>query len=366
MLAFPQTDLEALDLPDEALPEINRGALKLGIVGAGQAGVRLAEALRDAGYQKVFGINTTTQDKTTLDNFLLLQTPGHPGGAGKDPSVARTALNSYTADVFARMSETFGDVDHIFICLGLGGGTGSGCAEPLVDLATRYLTGRGIEDAGKRVGVIAALPKASELLSPQVARNAKTVAERLSPLAENGHISPFILVDNAKIEQLYRNQLTPARFYPTINSNVAQLLDVFNQVATTPSDYITFDGRDFQKVMQAAGHMTMGVTVLKDVSDVATIAKTIQANFERTLLTSDLRLGSATEAAVVLVVGQQLLEEEVGLMDRLEHVYNSIGAQLGAATVFRGLYSDPESNSVRVYTLIGGLETPSKRYARLR
>ena len=91
------------------------------------------------------------------------------------------------------------------ICVGAAGGTGGGSVLPLVDIAKRYFTYVGKEDASNRVGVIASLPTSGECASPVVANNAYNRIQTLCASAANGEFAPLVMIDNDKIKKLHRS-----------------------------------------------------------------------------------------------------------------------------------------------------------------
>lgn len=359
--------LEQFDIPEDEVVGVedeSKGSLKIGIIGAGQCGGRIAESFFRLGYTKIISINTTVQDTNCIPNKLIFNIPNKPGGAGKNMTESSEAFTSYKDKLYNEMTEVFGKVDHIFVCAGLGGGSGAGAIVQTLELAKKYMNYIGYDDQNKRVGAIVTLPTVGEAASPIVASNAFKKGNELSTLADAGLIMPLIIIDNDKIKNLYRG-LTIANFYPTINDTIAQMFDIFNQISSMSSEYVTFDATDFLSLLQSSGHMTMGVTVVKDFSQKTSISDALKMNLTKTLLASDFDLTTAKSAAVIAVVGKSLVENSAGLMDNIEYGFDTIASLTGNAAIHRGIYADDESEIVRVYTAISGLTKPGKRYARL-
>ena len=90
------------------------------------------------------------------------------GGAAKDARFAEEALAGHEEEIWDLLQRSWGnDVDYGLICVGLGGGTGSGTSGRLVEIAREYLESKG---KPPRVGVIASIPSHTE--GQQVCRNA--------------------------------------------------------------------------------------------------------------------------------------------------------------------------------------------------
>ena len=111
------------------------------------------------------------------------------------------------------MRQIFGEnIDRILVCVGVAGGSGGGSVHTLVNIAKRYFTYVGKENANERVGVVASLPTTGESASPTVAKNAFNRMTELCASAENGEFAPLVIIDNDKIKKLYP-KLTVKQFW---------------------------------------------------------------------------------------------------------------------------------------------------------
>jgi hypothetical protein len=132
----PQQDSKSLVEADKKAV-----AVKYGIIGAGQGGSRLADTFYGFGYRRVCAINTTPQDFLGLtlpeDRQLVISSEG---GAGKDAKAGENALKGASEEVMNLMRRSFGDdIEHIMVCVGSGGGSGTGAAIGLIKLAKYYM-----------------------------------------------------------------------------------------------------------------------------------------------------------------------------------------------------------------------------------
>ena len=220
----------------------------------------------------------------------------------------------------------------------------------------------GRDDAEKRVGVVLSLPTRGEAGSPQVAKNARQVLETTSDLADQNQISPLIILDNAKIEKMYKG-LTVKKFWPTVNNTISGLFHVFNVLTNQSSPYTSFDPTDYSTVLQCGGVMVMGVAKLKEFEDEQSVSNAVKANIEKTLL-SDVELSDARVAACVAVGGKEIMENTVGLMDSLSYGFDTLSSLCPNATLHRGIYEDGK-DSLRLFTLVSGLKVSDKRKQQL-
>jgi cell division GTPase FtsZ len=342
------------------------GSTRYAWIGAGQCGGRIVKSFYDLGYRKVLAVNTTHHDLDLLEipqNQKFLMDIGEKG-AGKDMGRGREAIQQYQQEILHMTRQTFGtEVDHIMVCFGAGGGTGGGSAAGLIEVAKRYARYIGMANPDKKVGVMMTLPTIGEASSPVVAQNAHDVAHELSQVAASGKISPLIIIDNEKINKLYPG-MTVKSFWPSINNTVAGLFDIFNRVSAMSSRYTSFDPVDYNSIIAAGGCSIMGLTRVDEFNDKFAISQAVKANLEKTLLANGFNLSSAKVAGCIVVGGKKLMAEVRGLQDNINYAFDVLSEITGKATIHRGIYEDGR-NSLRVYTIIGGLGAPKKRLEEL-
>lgn len=199
-------------------------AMRLAFVGAGQGGGKIAQAFWNIGYRRVSAFNTTDSDFAGLDPEMPKMSLDI-GGAAKDMQMARNAMRGRDEEVRDLFSRGWGKkFDCAIVCVGLGGGSGSGAALPLVELARKFMEG---ENLPVRVGAIVALPSVDE--GQQAARNAVTAFHELHAAG----VSPLIIIDNDKVDDLYRPPMS--RLLPMSNELVSSLLHLFNQLPVSPN-----------------------------------------------------------------------------------------------------------------------------------
>lgn len=335
-------------------------AYKFAFVGTGQAGNRIADAFYQQGYRRVCLFNTTDADFKGLCHDGVQTLSLGMGGAAKDMKIASERLAGRSEDVWDLYDKAWrGDADYVFVCVGLGGGTGSGTCVQLVELARKYLKAKGKIE---RVGAIVALPSVAE--GQRIAANA---IESFAALMRAG-VSPLILVDNARINELYKPSIT--RLHGVANTTVSQLLHMFNYYAAVHSDLINFDRAELGRLLDG-GLIVMGAADIGTaISSPAVIASKIRDELNNTVLaTVDIRTG--LEAGCLFVGGHKLLdtlpldyfEAGWGQLDRALGEAREIKARSQPTVVHRGLYKSDEADAgLQCYTMVSGLSLP---YARL-
>lgn len=363
---LPDLDLEDFEPPEEegtGAEDKTAGSLKYAYVGVGQGGGRLAKAFYDLGNHKVIAVNTAKHDLSTLalpDTHKFIASTGNEEGAGKNMSVGAGAVRAHREEIFNLMRRVYGtDVDHIMVCFGAGGGSGGGGFEPMIEIARRYLESIGVDNPDNRVGVVVSLPNNGEASSPQVASNAVACMTTIDHMP----VSPVLVVDNEKIGKM-RKGLPPKKFWTTVNNDVGGLFNIFNILSNTPSEYQAFDPADYATVIRTGGCMVLGVTTVKDLSSETSVADAVKSNLFKTLLAEGFDFSQARVAAAIAVGGRKIMEETHGLMESLDYGFSMLSNMAGSATVHRGVYEDGKE-TLRIYTIIGGLSLPASRLAQL-
>ncbi len=359
MVDIPQLDEEAtLDAVEpKKVQDQHPVAVKLGILGCGQGGGNLADAFWGVGYRRVAALNTTARDliKSSIPekNRHILQSPG---GAGKDPSVGKQLAEAESEEIFALIKRSFGDdAEQILVCVGAGGGTGTGSCLPAIQVAKKYL--KQIGQPESHVGVMVTLPTKDE--SAAVQKNALEVILPLLDMAEKKEISPLVIVDNARVMALY-GKASVLDVWSKANKNIVGLFDMFNRLSAAQDEsvVVTCDPQDFKTVLRG-GVLTFGRTKLENPADVTAVATAVRDNVKKGLLVEGMDLSKATTGAGILAgggleaVSQEALEAAFASLNRLM-------SQSGETKLHRGVYN-LGSGALYVYTMLAGLGRPEQR-----
>ena len=351
----PKIPLEDFKIPSsEYASELDikneyEGALEFGVIGAGQCGGRLVKSFYDLGYKKAIAINTAVSDLNPLEipDNQKLKIGGE--GSGKDMTKGEKAAEEAYQMIFDKMKQVFGTVDKVIVSVGFGGGTGAGGLSTIIKVAQKYLEFLGSKNPKTDVVVVAALPTGGELSSKLVKENTQKITATMFKAAKVAAVGPILLIDNSKIERLYRG-IPPKLFWKTINDTITGLFQMFNYLATQESGYSTFDAEDYKVLMKTPGLSVLGVTSV-DLGETK-LSQALQDNFKKTLLASRVDYATASKAACIVCAGKTTMESVP--MDEFNYGFDTIAHLIGNATVYRGLY-EIESEGVRAYTMIAGL-----------
>ncbi|MHC4310695.1 MAG: AAA-type ATPase lid domain-containing protein, partial [Planctomycetota bacterium] len=366
---LPALDLEQYEhhaKEETGVADENKGSISYAWIGAGQCGGRLVKSFYDLGYKKVLAVNTTRRDLDSLDipqSQKFLMGIGQKV-SGRDMERSAQAIQQYRQDIMHLAMRTFGNrVDHIMVCFGAGGGAGSGSVVELINIAKRYARYIGLKNPSKNVGVIMTLPATGKVGSPLVAKNADKVANELSQMAKAGEISPLIIVDNDKVNKMYPG-MTAGPLHLRINNTVAGLFDFFNKVSALGSRYTSYDRMDYLSVIESGGCLVMSRTKVDKLDEPYSISVAVKNSLHKTLFAGGLDLSTVKECGCIVVGGKELMAKVKGLQENIDYAFYALSEMTGQATIHRGIYED-NSDSLRVYTVIGGLDSPKSRLEEL-
>lgn len=329
-------------------------AVPLTFVGAGQGGGRLAAAFWPLGYRRIAVVNTTSADFEGLPSGLVRVVVGQ-GGAAKDMEKAHKAFLERRADIYDSLVRAWGaGPGWCLVCASLGGGTGSGMAAGLIEMAREFLASRGHP---VRVGALVSLPAPGE--GQQTARNAVLALRRILAVKP----SPLVVVDNQRVHQLYKPPML--QLFPAANQLAAFHLHLFNTVAAQRSPLMTFDQAELEQVW-SSGLVTMAdlrldPDLLTSPADVSTAIRTALASS----ILADCDLSTGHCAACVFAASESVFQRFPA--DYFEAGFGQVERMLSGrdSVVHRGLYLADKQDQLRCYVMIGGLKPPQQRLAEL-
>ena len=357
-----------IDLPDIPLPDdepledgvkdtFNDAAFNFAIVGVGQGGSRLAESFWNLGYRRVGIINTAQQDLSLInipdENKLLIG----EGGAGKNPDVADEVFRTRYEDILDFLKKAFGaGYERVLVCAGAGGGTGAGGVARVLEIChdLNQSLGKETKDTDAKVGCVLALPTRGE--GVKVQENSKKTVLKVTELEKAGVVSPFIILDNEKIKQLYP-KLSVNQFWSTANNSICSIFHLFNKISAQESAYTTFDKADLDTIF-SSGVIMFGATPVKDLSETG-ISYAVRDNLRKNIL-AGVDVSTGNVAACIIIGDKESLDTIP--QSSLEHGFEQLSRMMGSnSTVHRGIYAGAKKG-VAVYTAIGGLQAPNNLF----
>lgn len=331
-------------------------SIVLGVVGSGQAGSRLAEAFYKLGYDAV-AINTAMQDLKHIElpdsNKLLLEYG--LGGAAKEIEIGKAAAESHKGFIEDLVNNKLGHSQLNVLCLSLGGGSGAGSCETLVDV---------LSTTGKPLVVITVLPMDSE--DAQTKHNALETLAKLAKAAQTKKINNLIVVDNAKIETIYQD-VSQVEFYGMANKAIVEPIDIFNTLSSMPSSVKGLDPMEWGKLFTDGEGLTVyGELTVDNYSEETSIAEAVINNLNGNLLAGGFDLKQSRYVGVIIAANKDVWAKIPS--SSVTYAMAMINDQCGNPKgIFKGIYTtESPENTVKIYSMFSGLGLPDSRVQQLK
>jgi cell division GTPase FtsZ len=329
-------------------------SIELAVIGVGQAGSRIAEVFHKKDYDAGV-INTSAQDLKFIDvpenNKLLLE--GSLGGTGKDLDLGREIFEESESAVAEFVERIVDGNNMVYLAISGGGGTGSSSVDTMIPM---------LFETGLPVGVIYVLPKATE--DAQSKRNSIETLSRLAKMTTENMVSNLIVVDNARIEQIYAN-LSQSDFWRAANNAIVEPLDIFNSLTATASRFTSLDPSDFGKIISAGDCSIYGVMEVEDYMEETALAEAVIESLDGNMLASGFDLSQARVGGVIISGPEAALKQLPAL--NINYCFHMISEQTNGASIYQGVYSsDSSEDKIRIYSWFAGLGLPKDRVESLK
>src|SRR5919197_2410594 len=214
------------------------------VVGIGGGGTNAVNRMVDAGLKGVefIAVNTDAQALGMCDADIKLQigdqlTRGL--GAGADPEVGYGAANESRDEI----KEALKGADMVFVTAGEGGGTGTGAAPVIAEVAKQ-------EIGALTVGVVT---KPFDFEGAQRARQALDGIDRLRE-----QVDTLIVIPNEKLLAVVERRTTILDAFREADNVLRQGVQGITDLITTPG-LINLDFADVRTIMHDAGSALMGI-----------------------------------------------------------------------------------------------------------
>ncbi len=332
-------------------------SIEFGVVGTGQGGSRISESLFSLGYPSIC-FNTAIQDLEHInipeENKYLLE---HGiGGAAKDIEIGAEAAEKHRDGINQLVHDKLGDSQILLLCLSLGGGSGAGSCETMIDVLTA---------TGKPVIVITVLPMSTD--DAQTKSNAIETLSKLTQYTQNKIISNLIVVDNAKIETIF-NDVGQLDFFKVSNKAIVEPIDAFNRFSAQSSSFKALDGMELAKILtDGEGLSIYGEMSIYNYSEDTAIAEAVINNLDSGLLASGFNLKETKYAGFIIVAHEKVWNNIPS--GSINYAMSIVRDTCGSANgIFKGIYTDNElpDNVVKIYSIFSGLGLPSSRIDQLQ
>jgi len=213
------------------------------VVGIGGGGVNAVNRMIDAGLKGVefIGVNTDAQALLMSDAELKLdigQDVTRGLGAGSDPEIGRQAAEDHRAEIEAALQGS----DMVFITAGEGGGTGTGGAPIVAEVA------RGV--GALTVGIV------TRPFGFEGRRRAVQAEQGIQKLKEK--VDTLIVIPNDRLLTVSNEKTSMLNAFKMADEVLLQGVQGITDLITTPG-LINTDFADVKMIMHDAGSALMGV-----------------------------------------------------------------------------------------------------------
>jgi len=301
------------------------------VVGVGGAGNNVVNRMVDSNTQGVefIAINTDKQVLAVSKADQKLQIGEkltHGQGAGSDPEVGKKSAEENRNNIV----KAFEDTDMVFITAGMGGGTGTGAAPVVADIAK--------ESGILTVGVV------TKPFSFEGKRRMVQAEEGIKELL--GRVDSLLVIPNDRLKYATDQKITMFNAFEIAD-------EVLHQAVTSISDlikntgFINLDFADVSTIMKNAGYAHMGVGRASGKSKAEEAA--------RAAVSSPLMETSIDGARGVLVsiigsmdMGLDEVEIAAGLVQEAAHPDANI--------IFGASFDDTMDDEIRVIVIATGYD----------
>ncbi|MEH0665306.1 cell division protein FtsZ [Vibrio scophthalmi] len=306
------------------------------VVGVGGGGGNAVEHMVRESIEGVefISINTDAQAlrKTSVSSVIQIGGDITKGlGAGANPQVGRDAA----LEDRERIKEELSGADMVFIAAGMGGGTGTGAAPVIAEVA-------------KELGVltVAVVTKPFSFEGKKRLAFAEQGIEELSK-----HVDSLITIPNEKLLKVLGRGITLLEAFASANDVLKNAVQGIAELITRPG-MINVDFADVRTVMSEMGHAMMGSGVAKGEDRAEEAAEMAISS----PLLEDIDLAGARGVLVNITAGLDMR------LDEFETVGNTVKAFASDnATVVIGTSLDPDmADEIRVTVVATGIGNEKK------
>ncbi len=309
--------------------EIGKANIK--VIGVGGGGSNAVSWLYKKGIQgaEIFAANTDKQhlDITEADSKILIGKAITKGlGSGGYPNVGMESAK----ESMNELKDMLKDADMVFICAGMGGGTGTGAAPVIAKQA---------KEAGAIVIGTVTMP-----LDIEKARvdKAEFGLQQLRDVCDT-----VIVIDNNRLVQIAGN-LPLRQAFAVANELISTMIKGIVETIAVPS-LVNLDYADVRAIMIDGGVSVIGIGESDTDSRVEEAVKRALSN---PLLDVDYK--GATGALIHISGGEDLTLDEVSKVGDI--VTETLDAD--AQVIWGARISDDMNNKLRVMTIVTGVNSP--------
>jgi cell division protein FtsZ len=316
---------------EETLDNYDVGQARMSVIGCGGGGQNMIDWIYNKGIDgaEIIAINTDLQDlklKQANKKILVGKEVTKGLGAGGNPEMGAAAANESITEI----KEAIKDSDMVFICAGMGGGTGTGISPVVAKVA---------KDNGSIVIGVVTMPFSVE-------RNRIDKAEYgLKQLRQ--YCDTVIVIDNNRLVKIAGN-LPIKQAFAVANELVSVMIKGIVEIISTPS-LINLDFADVKSIMTSGGVATVGIG-MSDTN--RRVEESVDEALKNPLL--DIDYNGASGALIHITGGEDMTLEEVSRAGAL--IVKSLDSE--ANVIWGARVDEAMSKRIQVMTIMTGVNSP--------
>ncbi len=331
---FEDSELKSVSSIDKELEQlVKRQGARVKVIGCGGGGGNSVSRMREIGIKgcEVIAINTDAQDLlyTNADVKILIGRELTGGlGAGSNPKIGEEAARESEQEIKKRLANS----DLVFITCGLGGGTGTGSAPVVADIAKK---------AGALVIGVVTLPFTVE--GQKRIENAQYGLERLEQIADT-----LIVVPNDKLLEL-APELPIQTAFKVADEILTNAVKGIAELITS-AGLVNLDFADVKAVMSNGGVSLIGIGESDSTENRAIEA--VERAIHNPLL--DVNIESAKGALVNIIGGPDMS------LDEYRQVMEKVSSRVAPdAKIISGAKISPDmEKNIKVLLIVTGVKSP--------
>ena len=243
-LPLPQIQREGLKLANKLDVE-NEDVVKIKVVGVGGGGGNAVNRMINSGvkYVDFLCVNTDKQalDKSAARMKIQIGEKITRGkGAGSKPEVGQRAAEESRDEIVSALS----GADMVFVTSGMGGGTGTGAAPVVAQLA-------------REMGILTVGVVTKPFLF-EGRRRMNQAEEGISSLSKN--VDSLIVIPNERLKYSSQQRITLNNAFSIVDDVLRQAVQSISDLILVPG-IVNLDFADVTSIMKDAGYAHMGIVV---------------------------------------------------------------------------------------------------------
>lgn len=323
------SELREIDRELEEL--IKKQAAKIKVIGVGGAGGNSLSRMREIGIKggELIAVNTDAQDLlyANADQKILMGKELTQGlGAGSNPKVGEEAAKESESEIKKKIAGS----DMIFITCGLGGGTGTGAAPFIAQLAKKQ--------GALTIGVVT-LPFTIE--GKKRLENAMNGLEKME-----ANVDTLIVIPNDKLLEL-APELPLHTAFKIADEILTNAVKGVTELVTT-SGLVNLDFADIKAVMVDGGVSLIG---MGEADSTNRALEAVEKAIQNPLL--DVDVSNATGALVNIIGGPEMSLEECKII--IENIGNRLSPD--AKLIWGAQIAEDMEKSIRILLIVTGVRS---------